>query len=93
MENNENQKPLIANNSNKEIMANLAVTAGWVSLITDILVIFGTLRFDTISFVLEIIAITAGVMALSLRQDKKKASTGIMMGAIGVGLRVLLMIS
>jgi len=73
---------------NKNLLANISYITGWASFATDLLVIFGMTQFDPVSLVLEITAIGTGVVALILRQDKKKAGTGILLGAIGVGFRL-----
>ena len=73
---------------NKDLLANISQITGFVSIGTDILVIMGMTQFDTASLVLEIGAIGTGVVALILGQDKKKASTGILLGAIGILFRL-----
>jgi len=73
---------------NKDLIANISQITGFVSIGTDVLVIMGMTQFDTASLVLEIGAIGTGVVALALKQDKKKASTGILLGAIGIAFRL-----
>ena len=73
-----------------DLIANISQITGFVSIGTDILVIMGMTQFDTASLVLEIGAIGTGILALLLGQDKRKASTGILLGAIGVVFRLFL---
>jgi len=73
---------------NKDLLANISQITGFVSIATDVLVITGMTGFDTASLVLEIGAIGTGVVAIALGQDRKKASTGILLGAIGIAFRL-----
>jgi len=73
---------------NNDLVANISQIAGYVSIGADILYIAGMTQFDPISLVLEITAIGTGVLAHILGQDKKKANTGILLGAIGILFRL-----
>ena len=73
---------------NKDLLANISQITGFVSIGTDVLYIMGHTQFDMASLALEIAAIGTGVTALALKQDKKKAQTGIILGALGIILRL-----
>lgn len=70
------------------LIANISQIAGYISIGTDVLYIAGMTQFDPISLVLEITAIGTGILAHILGQDKKKANTGILLGAIGIAFRL-----
>ena len=73
---------------NKDLLANISQITGFVSIGADILHIMGHTQFDMVSLALEITAIGTGVTALALKQDKKKAQTGIILGVLGIILRL-----
>jgi len=83
-----NQEPTVAETKSNDLFANLAFGAGWASFGADMLVIFGMHGFDLISLILEVTAIGTGLIALALKQDRKKATTGITLGLIGVAIRL-----
>jgi len=63
----------------KDIYANISVVAGVISIFTDLF-----LTTNTVSLILEILAIAFGVTALLTKQDKNKAWLGIIIGGIGI---------
>ena len=84
---NQMQQPQVQENDIKNNMfAYIAFGAGIASIGTDLLAMFvavgSTMLF--ISFILEIVAVGTGVIALALKQDKSKATTGILLGGIGL---------
>jgi len=78
----------MSENKNRDLVANLAQATGYVSIAADFIYIFGMTQFDLISLILEITAIGTGIVARLLGQDKKKANTGIVLGAIGIAFRL-----
>lgn len=73
---------------NKDLLANISQLTGFVSIVTDVLVIMNMPQFDVVSLALEIGAIGTGIAALVSGQDKKKATSGIILGAIGIAVRL-----
>ena len=82
----------MAESRNNNLLANIALIAGLLSIATDILIIFEIMQFESVSFALEIIAVGTGLVALVLGQDKRKAKAGIILGGIGLGFRLLFML-
>ncbi|MCL2094681.1 hypothetical protein FWH13_01010 [Candidatus Saccharibacteria bacterium] len=72
-----------------DLLANLAAGAGLISIGTDILGGSVDENMYLASFVLEILAVVLGVIALSKGQNKNRAWLGIVLGGIGLGMTVI----
>ena len=77
----------------KNPLAHIANVAGLISIGTDLLATFGGVhlfaQFDAMSLILELTAIGTGIAALALKQNKRIASNGILLGVIGIVIRLL----
>ena len=72
-------------------LAYIAYITGLISIGTDLLAIFAGiyLFFDALSLILELTAIGTGIVALALKQNKRIALNGVLLGAIGIAIRLI----